>query len=442
MLDASQSSFSRRRAVLGFADQGVSTAQNFLLVVLVGRSVPAVAFGAFAVCYTIYTLAVGVEQAALSEPLLILHSANGYSRPARDAVERALAITIGGGVVMSVALFAASLWTSGALASPLVAIAITMPALLTHDVLRFLALCRGRPAAALALDGSWVILWVIAEVIVALGPGTSSTTAWLAWGVPTYVTSVAGFAAMRVRPRGIKGVREHMSSTGSLTVPLLADFGAANATTQVVALAMGGLIGLRSLAGFRVAQSLLGPANTVAAACRIVFVPELVRTDPGSPGGRQALRRLNLMVVSVIAAYAAIAVLLPGAVGRALFGASWRFCGLLVLPVAVARIAGALLVAPAAALRAHREAKVAAQARVIGGIATVVAVLPGLLLRDVEACAWGLAAGAAATACIYWRLYLESTARRATEAGPHPEPSRADVKRDRPSQSGPMHTGS
>jgi O-antigen/teichoic acid export membrane protein len=397
---------SKRRVLVGFADQGLSSLQNFILFILVARAVTPTSFGAFAICFSVITLLFGFEQAMLSDPLLIIHSASADHDARNRATGYTLTAAAAVGGLGAVVAAPAALLLPGELRGLMWALAVTAVPLLTHDVLRFASLAEGRPGRALALDSLWVALWIAAEATV--WGSHSPVVAWLAWGVPCFVTSVVGCVILRVRLGGIRGSLREMIGLRQLTLPLLADFTAANVIGQVVTVAMGGFVGLAAVGGFRAAQALLGPVATLANACRIVFIPELARADVRSERGRRVLMRLNALVCAVVLVFCLAALAIPDHIGRDLFGATWRYTTPPLLAVAVSRILGAFAVAPAAALRALRDSRSIAKTRMVVSVVTLAAVLPGLLARSVVGCAWGLAFASAALAIGYWAALRRS----------------------------------
>ena len=404
---------------MGFADQALSSAQNFLLLVLVARTASSTAFGAFAVAFGIYTLALSGAQAVFSEPLLITQSATpAASETHRAALSRAITGSALLGTVLGIGTVPTALAIGGPTRAPLLALAATAIPLLVHDGLRFAALAQGRPSLALALDGSWVAIWAGGAWANSVIGQQATTTEWLVWAVPTVVTSAAGWILLGIRPAGLREISQSLKETRALVGPLLLDFAVATGLAQVISLVMAATLGLRSIGGFRAAQALLGPANTLASASRIVFVPEFVRVDVRSPRGRHALRGVTVVVVGAICVYSVLAVALPGSVGRALFGDTWATARSLVLPVAAARVFGAMFISPAAGLRAMRATRSAARAQIIGSGATLLFVAPGLVGRNVGWCAWGIALGCLAIAVAHWQAFRARVASDRSQSPP------------------------
>jgi hypothetical protein len=379
------------------------------MLVLLARAVSPGSFGAFTLCFAIYTVAIGVEESVFGEPLLILQTA-ASPQAQRAAIGGAITATSIGGVVVAVVIAGIGVTSGGHLHAPLLALAVTIVPLLVHDLLRFAALAQGRPERALLLDALWVGAWAALYIAMFSHWDQTAATAWLAWSIPTALTCVVGVVILGARPVGSRRAWAQYSDTHGLQLSLLADFGIANGVSQIVSFGVAATAGLREVGGFRCGQALLGPANTLAQACRLVFVPELVRSDPVTPRGRRALARLNWVVLLLIVIFGGTAILIGAHFGEDLFGSSWRLGRSFVLPVAIARIGGALLVAPAAALRALQAGRAVAMARIVGSVGTLVAIAPGLIVGSAPACAWGMAGSDFFIAAVYW-LALRSAVR-------------------------------
>jgi O-antigen/teichoic acid export membrane protein len=389
----------KSRIVVGAMDQALSSLQNFLLLLLVARSVSQSDFGAFGVAFAIYTLLITFEQSLLGDVLLISHSDTAKAKSQGRAVASTVSAAAVFSAVAAAGVCAAAILFAAPLRQLLLALAITLPALTIHDALRFGYLARGSAWGALKLDALWVLLWLIG--VASIYGSHSPAAMWLAWARPCFVTCIYGLLSQRLRPASAKAAWGHVFSARHLSLPLLADFAVTGALAQVVSLLLAAVLGLASWGGLRAAQSLFGPINTLTNACRIVFVPELVRAR-GDQSRRSLTRRLNSFVLAVVVPVSTVAVLLPTEVGVAVLGQVWALARPLLLPVAVDRLVGAAGVAPSAALRATGKTASLAKIRVVSSVTILIAVVPGLLNKSVTACAWGLVVGSSVSTAGNW----------------------------------------
>ena len=146
-----------RRTGWGLADQAFSSLTNFVLGVMIARSVPPHDFGAFSLAFATYTLFLGLSRALTSEPLVVRFS---HSSP--EAWRAATAAGTGTatllGVVGGVGCVVFGLATSGPIAQAFIALGVTMPGLLLQDAWRYAFFARGGGAQAFLNDVIWAVV--------------------------------------------------------------------------------------------------------------------------------------------------------------------------------------------------------------------------------------------------------------------------------------------
>src|SRR6185436_17936338 len=89
-----------RRIGWGIADQTLSSLTNFVLGIVVARSVDTTALGAFAFAFLAYAVGLGVNRAIAAQPLVIRYSATTPTHWMRG-------VGFAGGVVVWVGLISA-----------------------------------------------------------------------------------------------------------------------------------------------------------------------------------------------------------------------------------------------------------------------------------------------------------------------------------------------
>src|SRR5262245_34210604 len=116
----------------GLADQALSSLTNFVLGIIVARSVDAAAFGAFSFAFTAYAVGLGLNRSIATQPLVIRYSATSRLRWV-SGVSRANGITLWVGLASMVLAAAIGLLTSGSLREAFLTMAIVFPGLLLQD---------------------------------------------------------------------------------------------------------------------------------------------------------------------------------------------------------------------------------------------------------------------------------------------------------------------
>jgi hypothetical protein len=133
-------------------DQGLLSGLNFLLGVLAARWLPAQAFGAFAVAFAVYLLALGLHSAIVTDPMRVLVWKHEEDRGTYMQSVLRLQIVcsvMAGGVLLAIALAAAAMGSDAW--RPLAAMGLVAPALLQMLYLRIRFYVEGR---AVHLAGS------------------------------------------------------------------------------------------------------------------------------------------------------------------------------------------------------------------------------------------------------------------------------------------------
>ena len=164
--EARRSTVRRRQAVAlgmvvrfgwGLADQLLSSATNFLLAVLVARTVGPRDLGAFSVAYATFTFSLGAVRAIAGELLVVRHSAVSADEW-REGVTRSAGTALIAGVVVGVGSLIAGAGAGEPFRTVLSIVGLSLPFLLVQDVWRFAFFARGRGSAAFLNDVVWAVV--------------------------------------------------------------------------------------------------------------------------------------------------------------------------------------------------------------------------------------------------------------------------------------------
>lgn len=270
-----------KRLVLGFADQGVSSLTNVLLVVSVARVSSPGSYGAFALCLTGLTFTMAIQRNSLGTLFKVRgvsHEDNFADVEARTMFSLSLAyVVIGLTITVTMGYLAGALGPSS---TSLWLLVLFGQLIMLQDVLRCAALAYRRPASALLSDVAWLVAVVVpltadvasdAITVTALG----YTLAWL-FGLGLGLVVLLLALRARFHFRGAYGwVLRNVADLWRL----LAQATLAQTVPVVVAILVATFLSLNDTGALRGAQLLIGPLALLFTAVRLVIVPELVRED-------------------------------------------------------------------------------------------------------------------------------------------------------------------
>lgn len=392
----------QRRAAWSALDQGLFTATNVLLGVVVARSASLTEFGAFSAVYLTYVVSGLLSRAACSEVLMVRYST---STPAeqRRGIQASVGTAVLTGLVAGMGCAAAAVFAEGVLRSGFLALAVCMPGLLVQDAWRYALFVQGRPRAAAGNDLVWAVVQFSILGIVALTGGVSITSAILAWGAGAYVCSAVGTIQAGTVPSVVL-VRWWWRSHRDLLLRFVAEGVIGRGSGQLTYFLIAAVTSLAAFGALRAGSLLLGPFNILFVSVSIVAIPEGARLHGASPA---RLWSLCLSVAAVMVGIAAVAgavlLVLPDSAGRAILGDSWPAAREVVLPLTVALATSATQRAAVIGLRAMALARDSLKARAITAPLRLMSGTAGAVLGGAVGAAWGLALGEAAGAVIYWR---------------------------------------
>jgi O-antigen/teichoic acid export membrane protein len=391
-------------------DQGLYSASNVVLTIVVARTVDAEAFGAFSLCYVLYLLLLGLARSTGSKPFTIERSLES-DEVFRAQTRRLMGYGLGlGGLSAALSLLVGRL-VSGPLSDGLTVLAVLLPGLLLQDAVRGVYFARQQPRAAFLNDALWIVLQVaaIATALVTLDP-PAMTLLMAGWGVPAAVAACVGILHLRAlpgRPVLLGWLRPH----AALASPLALNLVLTAAPSYVAYLAMPAVSTLDQLAVVRGAYVFFGPLNVVYTGLALVALPAFVRAA-GAVSRRRMSTRVSAGLVAAAVAWGAVVVLLPDSVGRLVLGSLWDDTQATRVLLALSLVAEALLVGPEIALSSLRLPRRMTGVRLVGALVTLTSSI-GL------AAVYGATGLAAGFVLGYWTaaLLAQAEVRRITEAG-------------------------
>lgn len=397
----------RRRRLWSLADQIASSLVNVALIVLVASRVPATTFGAFALLYGYYVLALQLSQAAFSEPLLVR-----FPRSHEDSAE-ALKLSSGAAAVLgalaAILLIPLSKVMFGGLSPAAMVLAVALPLLLAQDAIRMGFLAGGRPHLAFVAD----LVWGIAQCLLTLVALTISTElVWLmlGWVSGAVITLVVSITLGRVVPTpSLRCVKTWIQQFGDLARPFFVEAAALAGSMYTTLFFVEAFAGLAAVAALRAGQTIFGPANVISNAVRVVAIAEMSRLASSRP--QRMTKPVILVTISlslVGLATGALALMLPEGVGQALFGQTWPLLVPLLTALTVQRVASGASMGPLTALRGLQRVRPLFHMRIATALCTVLAGAVGAITGGAAGAAWGLAAVAIGNCAAAGALYAQA----------------------------------
>jgi hypothetical protein len=354
----------------------------------------------------------GGTRSVIGEPLLSIYS-GATPRERRRLVADLHGSTFFLGVICSIALGLISVITGGISGSALLALAFVLPFLLMQDAWRYLFIID-RPAAALAVDATWLVAVV---VVLPLAPDDANV-AWfvIAWGLSGTVSAVLGTVlgwGLPGRPHPWRWLVDHRATSSRF----FGEFLTAQALGQLTQAALGVVAGLPALGATRASLVYYGPLNTVHAGIYLAVVPEGVRARDQPQKMRRLFRLVSIGSAALASVWMLIGLAIPDAWGRQLFGATWDTASDLIFPMGLAVIAGTTLSGALLGLRSLADAERSLRARLRSTPCLAGCMLVGTVWAGALGFALGSAVGQSITSVIWWAAFRRALAERERDAG-------------------------
>lgn len=416
------SSLARRRMLIGGVDLALSSAQNFLLVILVARQVSTSALGSFTIVTALAVSAVKLIEACVSEPAL-LHAADLTTADKTLAVRSSLTCTILLGLVVGLGTVLAGAVCGGNIGALLAMLGVVLPGLLLQDSCRMGALTFGRAHLLLALDVAWIVAWV--AVILVLRP-SSTLGEFAAWSLTSWLSAAMGVAIIRYTPRYLRSdVRYWRTELKRSAGSLMNEYSVNTLCRQASSIGVSGVASLAAAGIVRASAVLFGPINIFVAAMKLVVTPEVIRCGGSDADrSRRMLRTTTAFGVAATLGLTVVLWLIPAELGSRLLGSTWAPARSIIPIVGATAALGAANTRSAVALRADRRFPTIAHLRNVVGPIEIIAVLVGAATAGYK----GAAIGAIVAAAIALLVY-EAAERRVLGLGKdavgvsHPPPS-------------------
>ncbi len=411
----------------GVADQGISSLSNFVLGIVVARSLGSHGFGAFSLAYVTYAFILSATRGLATDPLLVRFS--GPPTPAwRKAVAASTATAAVVGVVAGTGCILIGLVLPSELRGAFIALGFAIPGLMLQDSWRFAFFSSGHPVKALLNDLVWGVLLVATLVGLLVTGRAGVVTCVLAFGGTGALAACFGFLQSRIlpQPRAVRAwVVDHKALGGRYLVENVAIGGA----RQLRMFALGAFAGLAAVGDTRAAEILMGPFLVILMGASQVAVPEASHVLTNAPRrlGRFCFGLGAVLAAAAAAWGAAILALLPTGLGNLLLGPIWVPASALLPPVILGFFMGGFEIAAAAGVRALGAAPRSLTAQLTNAGLYVVGGGVGAYVDGARGSCWGVAIATTIGALVWWVQLRRALNEFLTDSsGREPQPDHPD----------------
>jgi O-antigen/teichoic acid export membrane protein len=405
-----------QRLSWGLGDQAVSSMTNFVVGMIVARSLGATEFGVFSLAWVTYGVALNVSRGLATDPLVVRFSGVD-DKPWRAAVARSAGTATVVGLATGVCCVLVGIALGGQLAPSFIALGIVLPGLLLQDAWRFAFFAHGQGGKAFANDMAWAVALVPALLLADRNPSVVGFL--LAWGIAGGVAAVFGCVQTRIVPN-VRAVRAWLTAQRDLGPRFLIENVSLSGTNQLWMYGLGAISGLAAVGAVRGAQLLLGPFLALLMGLSLVGVPEAARVLRRSPARLPMFCFLfgGVQLLAALAWGMAILFLLPDVAGRLVLGSVWLPALALIVPATVSTMSAGFTTGAAAGLRALGAARRSLRAQLLVSVVTVVGGLVGAVIAGALGSYWGVALANVFRIGVWWWQLRAALRERTASAAP------------------------
>jgi len=305
-------------ATLTLADQVMSSASNALLAVSLAQTSSADRFGLVGLLVAVVMVCLGFNRGALGTPLLLTSNLSKREILAEAGYAVSWALTTGAIAGSLLVIIGIAISEPGLT----YAFAMSLPLVLTQDVLRITVIALGRPGIALVADSLWTAVLVAIVFANIAGAHFTTFTTVLVWGCSGSLSGLLIAFWVNIRPRAYRIFswwRTYYSSR--------LRFGGLPAAGQMSALTVSFIafetVGSVAAAGVRGSLTLFGPITVLISALPMIFVPHSARKRSTSVGQWRMLLSTSVATSSLAIVATLFICALPESLGNSVLGQSW-----------------------------------------------------------------------------------------------------------------------
>ena len=399
----------RRQLSVITVDQAIAGGSNVLIAVIAARLLSAASFGLFGIVFLLYMVAQGVSRALVNDPLLV-HPEEAEDRKGEViGTSCLLGAALGVGVA---AIGAAVTLVDTTLGDAIIVLGLFLPLLAIQDLGRYLGFATERPSSALVLDGTWLLLLVVA-VIPLFVTGTHSLP-WLiaAWGASGALAGLLVF--VQYRADRIRLGLAWLRYTWDFSWRYLISYVATQSGALGAASSVGAIAGARALGGVQGALLLVRPFMTFQIAVTAASVGQVTRSLGADGAVRSYIDKVSVLTTAAAAVNLAVIVALPDSVGKAILGDSWDVTQPLLVATGVQILFLGLLTGPRAGLLGMRAIRKVMAIDVVTTGLVFAASIVGAEINAALGALWAVTFVQAGVMVVMWATFLASSPGTAT----------------------------
>lgn len=386
-----------QRSQVGWAitDQAVSSASNYLVLLLIIRVGTLSEVGAYGFAYTAYFLLMSLGRACTLEPLTVRL---GNSDPRwRVEVSTALGLQLGVAVMLGLSTFVLSQLLDGSLSEALLMLALGLCGLLLQDATRLVYFAEMRASAACANDALLLVVQASLYAWSAATVGLSPATLVLGWAGAALVAGCAALVHLRCMP-ALVGWALFLRSHRNLIAAYVADYLANRGTEQLTLVGILAAGGVAPLGAVTVARTLFAPLTTVQTGLNSVVLPRAARLhrENASVSVQRIIYWLAGFMAGLMLAGGLVLALVPARSGQWALGVNWTTADQLLLPMTVFSVLNAVGFAFWIGAKARQSTGRIFVARLAAGLVMAAAATFGVTLGGATGAVLGMTIGAAA----------------------------------------------
>ncbi len=388
----------------GLIDQVLSSATNFGLALLAGRSLGPGGLGAISVGFSVYLLVLGFQRGLVSEPIVVA-SANMPTRARTEAAGSALAIVLIGAPLAALATAGMGLAIGGEIGRALALFAVWLVPALVQDFWRAILFRDQRGEAAAANDGVWALCMLLAAI--GLWSFRSDWSIVAAWGVGALAAALLGFAQTNIRPyRPTFAWRTWFRSSWPLGRWLGLDVIALNVGIQGAVFLLSAIVSTQDLGGLRATQTIFAPLSLIGPALALPGLPAMkLELDVSERSARNLAFKLSSLITGLTVLYFSIVSPAGSWLLQTFFGEAFRPFSSLVIPVGLGQVLWAWAVGMILLLKVTGRGRSIFVSRIIGSAGGLLCTWILALRFGVIGGAWGMVVAPAAWAvCTTWTV--------------------------------------
>lgn len=397
--------------VVAVVDQGMSSATNLALAVVVASTGTRVEFGALGLVSALYLFEIALIRGGVGSLYMVMPPEVRRTQR-REAVGAATWI----GLLLGALTVPAGVLAGGSLRGFLLAYALLTPGLIVQDSARYMLYAERQAPLNLRSNIIWAIVQALAT-LVALAEG-SPIGLLFAWGVGGWASAAYSLVQLRCPPWP-SGLTAWFRGRVKHALSWITDGFVQQGIAQLLVWTIGAVAGLRAVGAYRGAVVLTGPATVIIGGLGLgVVLPAAVRRAHRPDGTLERFVTRRVVPGFTLAAVIVLVPLLvlPDQVGEFLLNDTWEASRDLMPVIVAGRILNVMTLGPVLGMRALADRKWSLYLRLLSGGSMLVGAT-GAAVR------WGATGAATALMVIsavllpLWWIAFRHVVRSSTGAG-------------------------